>query len=175
MPIKENPFGVGYSGGAFVDKEGRCVCCGLPFVTHMRSTETEPPANCENCASHHQEDEETSGKTIERLLEHEPRLRAYADNARRAANRLQGEVNGSRDRVASAYRSRDRWQAVLTEIRSLHDEGEHKKCACGLAWPCETWQVLQEDRSIAREVNTRAYRQLITEGDRYHWLDNPPY
>jgi hypothetical protein len=25
MPIKENPFGVGYSGGTFVSKDGRCA------------------------------------------------------------------------------------------------------------------------------------------------------
>jgi len=68
MPIKENPFGVGYSGGTFVSKDGRCACCGLPFVTRVRSTETELPANCESCASHHHEDGEASDRTIERLL-----------------------------------------------------------------------------------------------------------
>lgn len=172
MSLKDNPYGVGYSGATAVMKDGRCVCCALPFS--FRSWSTEPaPATCPNCESH--QDTDDSDRTTERLLEHEPRLLAYVAAAKAAANKLQREAAGSREKVASALRSRERWQAVLTEVRSLHDEGEHKKCRCGLAWPCETWQVLQEDKGIARELNTRAYRQLITEDDRYHWLDNSPY
>ncbi|NMC34904.1 MAG: hypothetical protein GYA36_20990 [Veillonellaceae bacterium] len=107
-------------------------------------------------------------RKVERLTNHEGRLLTYLGQARDAANRLQTEVNERRAQTKSALRSREEWRAVLTEVATLHNQGvDGRKCECGVQWPCETWQVLQQDRRIAREVNTRQYRDLINETGRF--------
>lgn len=169
MPIKQNPFGVGFSGDNWTNKAGRCECCTLPFSATVHAQEP-VPRWCPECRGHYAVQDESVERKVERLTNHEGRLLTYLGQARDAANRLQTEVNERRAQTKSALRSREEWRAVLTEVATLHNQGvDGRKCECGVQWPCETWQVLQQDRRIAREVNTRQYRDLINETGRFEF------
>lgn len=81
MAIKDNPFGVGHSGGDFVERLGRCGCCDLAFKAQVRES-ADFPRWCEECRHHYPLPDEDVHRENGRLLEHESRLREHIELVR---------------------------------------------------------------------------------------------
>lgn len=161
MAIKDNPFGVGHSGGDLIERSGRCHCCDLPFKAKIRES-ADFPRWCEECRHHYPVSGEDLTRALNRLQEHESRLRGYIEAVRRKADEMANEVQECRGQTRASYRMRDQWRAVLAEVRSLHAPAKDgRRCECGVALPCETLAVLDEDTRVKREINTWSYQQLI--------------
>lgn len=170
MGIKENPYGVGYSAGEQQERNGRCTCCDLPFKVMLRPN-ADFPELCSHCRDHREIADEPIGRRVERLEEHDGRLRQHIADIRGVVQKAHRASEDRLEQTRSALRSREAWKAVLAEVRTLHaPDAEEARCECGLAMPCETLVVLDEDTSIKREINTRSYDDLVTRHGRFRDL-----
>lgn len=122
MGIKQNPFGVGYSGALVTTRKSICQCCGAehawsasPEMLHWQ-----PP--CSACEKH---DMSTPEGELDALREHHQRLPALLVTARemtRAAKRAEAKaLEDSRVRgrqVAAALDSRDRYKEIVEAVEA---------------------------------------------------------
>ncbi len=145
--ITANPFGVGASGESRTRRSGRCACCGLAYEYQWWPGAPAQPY-CAPCLDHAGSPNGTDdSRTLARLLDHEPRIRAYADHAARRATQYQGEAkkakaDGARQ-AAAALRQRDHYRQLLAEVYRIHSEAKGQCNTCKSRYPCSTVKVLE--------------------------------
>lgn len=123
-----------------------CACCGLRG--RCRVPRLGQPLHCERCETHWRQEGESVERTLERMLEHEPRLLAYARGGFEAAS-------NAKSQAAAALATRDTWRATLVEVMRGHEQREPDGgCVCGAtSYPCPTMRVLDaENRGVSRQV-----------------------
>jgi hypothetical protein len=124
----------------------KCGCCGFYFVYDKDGS---TPEHCNTCIGHYPRQDESTARTIERLMEHDGRWRKRVADASEKATDYEG-------RMRSALRSRDLWRRTLVEIIVAHEPLTDGSCCCGAGgFPCVTRRQLEvSNRGIARQVET---------------------
>ena len=134
MGIKNNPFGVGYSGEFAFEKKRICDCCRVEFLWKGTKEALVGPSICRLCEAH---SVETPEQELRKLRDHETALVAAVEVARRMTREtkqensyLLDENKEARRQVAAALQNRDRYRRVVDTLRQTHllDKG---KCTCG--------------------------------------------
>jgi hypothetical protein len=140
-----------------------CECCGLHF-TYVGFKKQDW---CEHCTDHYEIENESANRTINRLTDHEQRLRARLNYASGKATEFEAKMK-------SAYESRQKWKAALAEIAVGHEPTESGKCTCGASEsPCATMRLLEySNKGIARQVE-RLTGLSREELDRELYRDEP--
>lgn len=130
-------------------RHGTCKCCEMKFVYHPNrvAAKIESDVRCGDCRKHYHVSGESSEREIERLSNHNERLRKHSTFAAEHATQYES-------RMKSALRSRDLWRAALVRALQVHQRTGDGRCACGLAgYPCPTVTTLEEaNQGIARQV-----------------------
>jgi hypothetical protein len=124
----------------------KCGCCGFHFVYDRDGS---PPEHCSACSGHYPRQGEPTGRTIERLMEHDSRWRQRVADASAKATDYER-------RMRSALQSRDLWRRTLVEIVVAHEPLTDGSCCCGAGeFPCVTRRQLEvSNRGLARQVET---------------------
>lgn len=124
----------------------KCGCCGFYFVYDRDGS---PPEHCNTCIGHYPRQDESTARTIERLMEHDGRWQKRVADASEKATDYEG-------RMRSALRSRDLWRRTLVEIIVAHEPLTDGSCCCGAGeFPCVTRRQLEVSNwGIARQVET---------------------
>lgn len=66
------------------------------------------------------------------------------------------ENKALKEQTRAALISRDKWRETLDRVSALHGETlEGQTCQCGHKWPCETWQALNSNEGISRQLRGR--------------------
>jgi hypothetical protein len=158
--ITANPFGVGASGERREQVTGRCACCGLGYL-YERWPGGDTGPHCAHCQRHAPSPDalQESGP-LARLLDHEPRIKAYADQAIDRATRYereakQAKAEGARQ-AASALRQRDLYRTLLAEVYKLHADSKGYCKACNCRYPCATINLLERAGGGANNAIIRA-------------------
>jgi hypothetical protein len=115
-----------------------CDCCGLVITAGMR--------RCSICEDHYLVPGEPLSRKEDRLADHARRVPA-------ARNSTTTDSPESRERVASALRTRNAWRAALVEVMLVHAPGD-EGCMCGAPhYPCISVATLERvNPRIARNV-----------------------
>jgi hypothetical protein len=136
---------------------GECECCGLRIIE--RATGFLPLDCCRRCAEHYPVQGEPTSRQIDRLSEHEARLRAARSAALEA-------VEIAKYQRSRAFESRDKYRRVLVDLLKPHEEHDSKpNCVkCGQPFPCPTWSAL---RSINVGIHNRVRELVALDEDDY--------
>lgn len=130
-------------------RHGTCKCCEMRFVYHpiRVAANIESDTRCGDCREHYRVSGESSEREVERLSNHNERLRKHWTFAAERATQYES-------RMKSALRSRDLWRATLVRALQVHERTDDGACACGLAtYPCPTVATLEEtSQGVARQV-----------------------
>lgn len=130
-------------------RHGTCECCEMKFVYHpiRVAAKIESDVRCGDCREHYPLSGESSEREIERLSNHNERLRKHWTFAAERATQYE-------NRMKSALRSRHLWRAALVRALQVHERTGDGRCACGFAsYPCPTVATLEEaNQGIARQV-----------------------
>lgn len=158
MITHNNPYDVS-SNIKLIAKHATCACCKARFVYKTYEVRPEERTTCNDCVDHDRDG--TLDQQVAALVEHEPRLRKAMNDARRAANRLEGERNSLRSelveqkrKVSAALDTRNRWRKVVDAVLDEHSEAlGSKNCSCGASFPCPTTRAAKEaDPGISYHV-----------------------
>lgn len=150
-----NPFGVGTTGENFKWGFPRCNCCQLIFRTKI--VKGMPISHiCNSCVEHAPEGEESSDSLNSRLLSHQALHLNKIRDITEKMDQTWEENKTLKDQTRAALISRDRWREILDRVSALHGETlEGHTCQCGHKWPCETWQALNSNEGISRQLRSR--------------------
>lgn len=150
-----NPFGVGATGQNYKWGYLKCWCCHLKYQTKFINGRPTTDV-CEECEKHVPEAVETIDATNSRLLAHQTQHLDMIHKITEKMNETWEDNQTLKEQTRAALSSRDRWHEILKEVSDLHGEpleGDH--CQCGLKWPCETSQALDNNRGVARKLKRR--------------------
>ncbi|WP_168582369.1 hypothetical protein [Gephyromycinifex aptenodytis] len=132
MTIKQNPYGVGYSGETVGQFPATCMCCHFEFAWTGPAARRDEPHTCPPCEAH------TRGPQPERDREHAKRavdlLRRARDMARSAKAAEKWALDKAREagrQTAAALQSRSRARFILDWVRDRHVT-DGRSCACGV-------------------------------------------
>ena len=98
---------------------------------------------CTECLYHQGQDVE---QQLKRYKDHEPKLLEARDAAAAYAVRAEKRVAESREKVASALRTREHVLAKLREVEDIHTMRPDGTCTCGIKMNCRTANVLFDRR-----------------------------
>ena len=166
MPIRNNPFGVGFSGEEkWVEGELRCQCCALPFAVRYNSADPAPPTWCPQCVDHHPAPHEPLPQRLARAEAHSAvykqrmvtmaqALSATRRELRHVAAEIDHARRGGRQQAAAAYESRDELQEILAAVAREHVPA-HGACSCGKR-VCPTAAAIDRSGRAGRRVRTAA-------------------
>jgi len=150
-----NPFGVGATGENFKWGFRPCRCCQLRFQTkiiHGAPTST----ICNPCVEHAPEGEESIESLNLRLLSHQSLHLDWIRAITEKMDETWKENKALKEQTRAALISRDKWRETLDRVSALHGETlEGQTCQCGHKWPCETWQALNSNEGISRQLRGR--------------------
>lgn len=158
--IASNPFGVGASGERRALRSGRCACCALAYEYEWWPGSPAHPY-CGACIQHaRNSDVSDDARTLARLRDHEPRIRAYADHAAQRATEYEGQAkqaktDGARQ-AARALSQRDLYRRLLSDVYNLHSEAKGQCKTCKARYPCATVKVLEGGPGGAGDAIIRA-------------------
>lgn len=166
MPIRNNPFGVGFSGqDKWVEGELRCQCCALPFPARYNSADPTPPTWCTQCVEHHPAPGEPLPQRLVRAEAHcavyKQRMVAMAQTlatTKRELRHVSAEIEHARrdgrQQAAAAYESRDELQEILITVAREHVPAGGV-CSCGKR-ACPTAAAIDRSGRPGRRVRTVA-------------------
>jgi hypothetical protein len=128
-------------------KRYECGCCQLTVQGPTGSG----PLLCPACIDHYEVAGESIERRLDRLDEHDQRMRARYVRARAAADEYRQQRDG-------AYRQRDDWRdAAIKLVHDHYDSGKGRCVRCGQEFPCRPWKLLEElNRGFARRAETWA-------------------
>jgi hypothetical protein len=109
---------------------GMCACCGLPFKAKPRD-QNAGRSYCDDCREHYKLTGESTDRRESRLVNDFVRVRDYYLKMRELLNRNELQLKDAKERVRSALRSRDHWQAKVEFIAGSHHPRPQGGCVCG--------------------------------------------
>ncbi len=146
MPIKKNPYNVGYSGeDAWRDVPTACTCCLLPVTFRVNRADDDGRRVCVRCTPHEPLEGETPERRAERAEKHEALLRDRVRWLEQSKASHDREKKDARDQVSSALRSRDEYRAVVVDVAQFHLEAPSGACSCSKK-NCPTLKALNRSR-----------------------------
>ena len=155
------------------ETEFKCGCCKLvqkPHLNHLGIRDR----ICAGCLSHQGDADSAQAK---RAQQHEAMLRERLKAAKDAANLAYAARNEYREKMRSAYSSRERAASYLSKINNLHELRPSGACSCGVKKGCKTAALIYEPwvqqmiHKIDRiEADRRRERELDPIND---WDDEP--
>lgn len=153
MGIKQNPFGVGYSGPSRIEAVCVCTCCGIEFLWKGTRDTQAWDSQCHHCIDHSSETQDTE---LTMLREHQKRLVEAVDRAHQLARDANHDARTKADaaaeyrrRTAAALRSRDKHREIVAGIQDEHPPAEPGHCGC-LRSQCTASGLITEIRTELR-------------------------
>lgn len=166
--MQGGPLYVSVSSGSYV-----CECCGLtypilrPISSNIEARMHQPntaPTRCARCAPHRQTDADA---LIQRAEDHAQWYWDHSQKAVNAARRMRHEVDeaeakasDAKDRMVSAYRSRDHGTRLMKKIADLHAPAQ-RGCSCGKRPDCATAKIIDQGwvQERIRDLDRRDERE----------------
>jgi hypothetical protein len=138
-----------------------CSCCGLKqnFRDHQ-SLEASPRSGvCGVCYAHRSPSVE---QRLKKAQEHEAMLRERFEKSSAWAAKAEAEVKEARQRVAIAYKSRDRAIRILRDLNDLHILRPNGACSCGVKRNCKSAAKLYDrwTQNLIQRVDEQEERAL---------------
>jgi hypothetical protein len=127
-----------------------CACCGLEQSALVDDARPVPATLCPRCDAHRGD---ALAVAARREADHAAMYRHALHDAQDDALLAQSERDHYRDRMKSAYDSREMLVAALSRIEELHHP-RGRGCSCGKRW-CRVTDVLADPR-IARLIQAYA-------------------
>jgi hypothetical protein len=147
-----------------------------------RDGATGPPQTACGICRLHQGDKEF--QRLKRAEEHEEMLRERFERSSAWAENVEAEVKETRQRIAIAYKSRDRAIRLLRKLNDLHAQGGDGFCSCGVKRGCRSAEVIYDrwaqmliHRVDEQEERAMRRRELhMFDEDEDDWISNvlPP-